>query len=292
MVARAFPPTTNGPICGRWSLSTGNQQAHSRSLKPFHRRSTEGLAVASACPVACENAAGPNPLAAKTALNAPEALALRDHNPVSEEFVVRSLIDVGVAIAVSFLVAAFATGCRSDSPRPEPARPVAETDEDALSRADAAAMALGGTLKKRLLAEMPNGPFAALTVCANEAQDIGARVAKEQNAKVGRASVRTRNERNVAPDWVREWLETNSARPAAAAKGFARVDEVRGKRLARVVKPIPVEPSCVVCHGTQEHLAPEVVAMLAERYPSDEAVGYEVGDLRGALWAEVPVNER
>lgn len=205
---------------------------------------------------------------------------------------------MGTFVKLSFIsvaVAALSMGCTQTTPEPQPPeaeQASGETDIEALDRANQAAMALGGTLKARLQAELPNGPLAAMTVCAEEAQEIGSRVAKEKNAAVGRASTRTRNERNVAPDWVRVWLEVNSDAPAANAKGFSRVDEVGGKRMARVLKPIPVEPSCLACHGERESLAPEVVAMLAERYPSDEAVGYAVGDLRGALWAEVPVNTR
>ena len=43
---------------------------------------------------------------------------------------------------------------------------------------------------------------------------------------------------------------------------------------------------CVTCHG--ESLAPDVQERLAERYPTDRATGYRVGDLRGVFWAELP----
>lgn len=198
---------------------------------------------------------------------------------------------IKTGIVAFFFVSASITACFRPQPEPQQEAPV-ETDAQALSRANDAAMALGGTLKGRLQAELPKGPAAAATVCAEEAQDIGAKVAKEKNAAVGRASLRTRNERNVAPDWVRVWLEANADASAGEASGFSRVDDVQGRRMARVLKPIPVEPSCVACHGAREHLAPEVASILADRYPSDEAVGYEVGDLRGALWAEVEVGAR
>ena len=44
---------------------------------------------------------------------------------------------------------------------------------------------------------------------------------------------------------------------------------------------------CLTCHGPVEAIPPEVRAVLRKRYPSDQATGYSVGDLRGAAWAEV-----
>lgn len=196
---------------------------------------------------------------------------------------------VGAAVA-GVMVA----GCSKSEPKSEPgARHDApavgsESDEELLARADKAAMALGGSLKGRLQAELPKGTMAAIDVCANEAQAIGARVAEEQGARVGRASTRTRNGLNAqAPAWVRAWLDVNGERPASEAKGISQVDVQEGERVGRVLKPIVVEPSCLACHGLREELAPEVVAFLEERYPGDRATGYRVGDLRGALWAEV-----
>lgn len=56
---------------------------------------------------------------------------------------------------------------------------------------------------------------------------------------------------------------------------------------ARVLRPIVVEPVCVSCHGRE--ITPEIAAVLDARYPNDRARGYEPGDLRGALWAEVEI---
>ncbi len=45
---------------------------------------------------------------------------------------------------------------------------------------------------------------------------------------------------------------------------------------------------CTVCHGTQ--LAPAVQEALAARYPSDQATGYGVGELRGAFTLRKPLD--
>lgn len=169
------------------------------------------------------------------------------------------------------------------------AKPSPEANAQALAQADEAATTLGRTLKARLQAALPQGVEQAMSVCADEAQAMGAKVAAEQEAKVGRSSLRVRNPKNEGPDWVRAWLQAQGERPAAGVEGFARIEETASGPVARVLKPIAVEPACVLCHGAPESLAPEVKEILAERYPQDRATGYQVGDLRGALWAERPV---
>lgn len=162
--------------------------------------------------------------------------------------------------------------------------PDSTAEAGALQRANAAADALGRTLRGRLLAAMSEGgPPAAMNVCADAAQGMAADVAREHGARVGRSSLRLRNPANEAPPWVAEWLAAQGERPAAGASGFERIEDGH----ARVLRPIAVEGPCVNCHGPSDAIAPDVAAILRERYPDDRATGYAAGDLRGALWAEV-----
>jgi hypothetical protein len=153
---------------------------------------------------------------------------------------------------------------------------------DALARANAAADKLGTTLKGRLVAVMSSeGPLAAVQVCAGEAQALTAAVAAETGVAVGRSSTRLRNTSNAPPEWVGTWLAEHptaeDATPVQWTEGGA----------ARVLRPIAIEAPCLQCHGPKESLAPGVGAILDERYPNDQATGYALGELRGALWAEV-----
>jgi len=56
------------------------------------------------------------------------------------------------------------------------------------------------------------------------------------------------------------------------------------KRIAehRYMKAILTEPVCTVCHGRQ--LPPTLQQATAAKYPADAATGFEVGDLRGAVY--------
>jgi hypothetical protein len=47
------------------------------------------------------------------------------------------------------------------------------------------------------------------------------------------------------------------------------------------MKAIPTAEVCLVCHG--ENIAPNIQAKLAELYPNDKAIGFNVGELRGAF---------
>ena len=185
------------------------------------------------------------------------------------------------------------TACSAEAPPVQEEAPPAvepapvETDQQAIDRTRAAAKQLGGALKGRLVEEMGSaGPVAAATVCSTEAVSLTTTVAADSGVKVGRSSLRLRNPDNAAPDWVAAWLAEQGERKAEGVAGVARVDEVDGKRVARFVAPLAIEAPCLVCHGAAEGLSSDVRGLIAERYPEDAAVGYELGDLRGALWAE------
>jgi hypothetical protein len=154
---------------------------------------------------------------------------------------------------------------------------------DPLAAANAAADELGGTLRARLLTAMAEGgPARAAEVCADEAPSIAASVAERTHARVGRGSIRMRGA-STTPDWVSAWLTEQGERPAEGVVGFARVEGGH----ARVLRPIAIEAPCLSCHG--ESIAPAVATILDARYPDDTARGYALGDLRGALWAEVDI---
>lgn len=190
-----------------------------------------------------------------------------------------------------------------EPPAPQPA-PVQAPDtlllevraaEEAQALAETSAKAVGSALKERLMSALQGGDLAAAAAaCADEAQGMTALATAGTRSRAGRSSLRLRNPANTAPDWVQAWLETQGERPAAGAVGFSTTQREGEVVVGRSLTPIPVEAPCLTCHGPTEALSPEVVALLATRYPQDQATGYQLGDLRGALWAEsripVPTN--
>lgn len=184
------------------------------------------------------------------------------------------------------LILAALASCKQEAPAPAA---TLAADEAALARAEGAAKGFGKTLKQRLMAAIGEGGAPrALAVCSEEAKTIRETVARQQDASVGRASLKLRSKANTAPPWVAAWLDAQKEGPAAGAAGIRQVVETPNGKVARFLAPIEVEAVCLQCHGPSEAIAPEVKSALAARYPEDAATGYALGDLRGALWAEVP----
>jgi hypothetical protein len=175
-------------------------------------------------------------------------------------------------------------------PAPAPVEVVdPKADALALAKATDAGGRLGAALKGRLTQAMVDGPGAAMTACSDEAQGLTAQVRGESGARVGRASLKLRNPTNSGPDWVQAWLTANEGKPGAEAALSSEVTTTPDGRFARVIRPITVEAGCLTCHGDPAAIPPPVKEQLAARYPQDAATGYKVGDLRGALWAELAV---
>ena len=163
--------------------------------------------------------------------------------------------------------------------------PRSEAERAAVESARAGAQRLGGTLKTRLLSAMAEGPAHAASFCASNAQGLTAEVAEATGARVGRSSLRLRNPENAGPDWVREWLEARGEGPAEGVAPASGVSD----GVARFVAPIAIEGPCLACHGPPADIDEGVREVIEARYPRDRATGYALGDLRGAIWAEVPV---
>ncbi len=155
----------------------------------------------------------------------------------------------------------------------------------AVDKARQAASAFTQELLATLLSEMrAGGPLRALTVCSVKAQEL-ARAYSQDGVTVRRVTLKPRNPAN-RPDEVEEsqlvllvhrWEKGKNATETA--------DWIQeGNRLmVRYMRPITVGDLCLTCHGPVEKLDPQVRAFLAEHYPEDKAVGYKVGDFRGAV---------
>jgi hypothetical protein len=181
-------------------------------------------------------------------------------------------------IHVLALVLLTAAGCRKS----EHVDPLARTDEALTQFAGALRQKLGDAMKA-------GGPAGAVEVCSKEAPALYAKMKADTGITIGRSSLRLRNPADAPPPWVAEWLSKQGERKAAGVEGIRTIVDGGGGKVARVLRPIAIEAPCLACHGTE--VAPEVKAALAAKYPSDAATGYQLGDLRGALWGELPIKD-
>lgn len=209
-----------------------------------------------------------------------------------------SAVGTGVAVAedmrrglsgIAVLATLGGVACEENaSPVASASSPVAlesvpEKLQPQVNAARAAMKDLGRTLLARLdKALVDKGPRAAIDVCASAAQPLTREVAEKHGIELGRTSHKLRNPKNAPRPWVKPWLQANAGKRVEAVKG-AVYD--LGNRLG-VVEPIGTKGVCVTCHGTS--VDPDLERAIRDKYPKDRATGFEIGELRGAFWAEVP----
>jgi len=155
-------------------------------------------------------------------------------------------------------------------------------------------------LAEALMAELQGamqegGPSQAITVCRDQAPAIKTALSLERGWRVSRVGTRVRNPLLGAPDaWERGVLTSFQERHEEGEE-FAEMDKLElvsegDEAFYRYMRPIAVQSQCLACHGDREQMSEEIRHSLDERYPYDQAYGYEAGELRGAFTIKAPVN--
>jgi hypothetical protein len=179
-----------------------------------------------------------------------------------------------------------AAGCRSEEP-PVTQPPAAQSDtplSDDQQEQQQVALAARDAMASRLFSKLTealssSGPAAAIGVCQQQAPQIAAETGEQFGVIIGRTSFRLRNPKNAPPDWARPLVDARSAEP----RFVALPDGGLGALL-----PIRLKAECLLCHGPQEQVLPEIREALAAHYPEDQATGFNVDELRGWFWVSVP----
>lgn len=143
--------------------------------------------------------------------------------------------------------------------------------------------AFAGELKPRLLAAMKEGgPTHAIEICASAAPSIAEELSEKSGWNVSRVSLKQRNQDRAQPDqWERSQLQDFEGRQRAGeSPAQINTSEVVEGRF-RYMQAQGVEGVCLACHG--EAIAPAVQDTLNRFYPHDQATGYELGEIRGAI---------
>ncbi len=153
-----------------------------------------------------------------------------------------------------------------------------------------------GQLGQKLKAAMStDGPVAAVSVCKESAPAIARQLSIANDAKVTRVGTRVRNQNMGIPNaWQKEALTQFEARlsrgeKAADIEYWQVADIGHGKSELRYAKAIAVQPQCLSCHGSAQDIAAPLAEKLRIEYPNDQATGYSVGQLRGAVVVTRPL---
>ena len=143
-----------------------------------------------------------------------------------------------------------------------------------------------GQLKGELQSAIASGgPIEAIAVCNVKAPEIAADLSEPGRWTIGRTSHKVRNPANAPDAWEAGVLEEFRQR-AAAGESFERMEkaevfEIGTGTVKRYMKAIPVGQVCLTCHGTD--IDRELRAEIDSHYPSDQATGFALGELRGAF---------
>ena len=143
------------------------------------------------------------------------------------------------------------------------------------------AEALTATLKQGIKAD---GHAASLKLCNLQASAITKSVSAEGGLTewtISRTSLKLRSPANAPQSWIEQIMKDFEQRKSGGemAKDIVHTEVRDGKFY--LVKAIPTKAACLACHGS--NIADDVKATLEELYPSDKAVGFNVGDIRGVF---------
>jgi len=137
---------------------------------------------------------------------------------------------------------------------------------------------LGSKLKSAI---KKGGPVSGIDICSSEAIKLTDSISKANNIKLKRVSLKNRNNNNTAnaseksilDSWQTEMDNGTNIKPKVIRNSNEEIT---------FVAPIKVKHQCIVCHGSDDFVTPEVRLKLKEHYPNDKARNYKEGDLRGA----------
>ncbi len=153
-----------------------------------------------------------------------------------------------------------------------------------------------GQLGQKLKAAMSTeGPVAAVSVCKEAAPAIAHQLSNANDAKVTRVGTRVRNQKMGIPNaWQKEALTQFETRLSQGEKAtdieyWQVADNGHGKNELRYAKAIAVQTQCLSCHGPAQDIAAPLAEKLRIEYPNDQATGYSVGQLRGAVVVTRPL---
>ena len=158
----------------------------------------------------------------------------------------------------------------------------------AMARGDSIAQATFAALTQSLQKAMADGgPVSAVDYCWGAARPITDSLSARHGVRVKRTSNRLRSPSNKADVHESERMKEALAHLSqgnSASSLSVQVYDI-GDSIA-YYKPILIgSPLCLKCHGSPgTDLDSAAYALIKERYPLDEAIGYALGEFRG-FWS-------
>ncbi len=167
----------------------------------------------------------------------------------------------------------------------------AVTTKEIKMEAKQAIMKLGKTLKSEVTKNMKaHGAQSTAYYCYKNAENLTKKINSTypKGVTVKRISLKNRS-KNGYPTSADEiaMLKKLEKKVKAGEKLPKMIVEKISPNHYKVYKPILVGKKCLVCHGDAKHRNKDAYKTIKAKYPNDKAIGYKVGDFRGAFVADI-----
>jgi hypothetical protein len=183
------------------------------------------------------------------------------------------------ATIMLILVAVLAVGCSESAVEgPETLQSFSDRQLAQKTRAEETRDQMFNSLLSELMQAMAeSGPAKSIQVCKSVAPEVADQLSKD-GVRIGRTSFKLRNSENQPPGWASSFVSNRVSDPTYVA--------LENEKLGALL-PIRMKSTCLMCHGSDQDILPEVKAAIVSNYPKDKATGFAEGDLRGYFWIEV-----
>ena len=169
----------------------------------------------------------------------------------------------------------------SNSPSPLNEEEIAVFVEKGRLIATTTFAALSSKLQQAL---QQGGVKQAIAYCQLAALPLTDSLAVAHSADIRRTSLKVRNPQN-APTPAEKLILEEYGKTITARKALKPIVRKSEQGQIAFYAPIKVNAFCLQCHGELgQTLKEEDYAIIKERYPGDQALGYVDGDLRG-MWS-------
>ena len=141
--------------------------------------------------------------------------------------------------------------------------------------------ALSGKLKAEI---SENGMEGAIAKCDLYAASTIDSIQKAFGVSIKRTALRTRNQENKPTDEEKHLLKLYE-RADYAGEELKPMLLIPDSSTVKFFSAIKMQALCLNCHGEPgTTMSEEIYAKIIEKYPTDKAIGYKLGEFRG-LWS-------